>query len=210
MGDITQAVIIGSAIQILYIGTVAAGSNFPADDCLAGLIAIPRVEYWFIANAGHYYRRTYRCDGVSSINSEKRLTLYLCIWQISMLRRGNVSQIKLALSWQPTVLRFLYPISCTFLANMYGKDIINSFLNSVPGGWFTDLVAMAGGVASGARLCPHHFCYRQKELLPWFLSVISSLTQFSGIPVFGAAIFGLSAVLLISYYQNKKRSVRGW
>ena len=41
MGDVKQAVIIGAAVQILYIGLVAAGSNLPADDCLAGLIAIP-------------------------------------------------------------------------------------------------------------------------------------------------------------------------
>ena len=41
MGDVKQAIIIGAAVQILYIGLVAAGSNLPADDCLAGLIAIP-------------------------------------------------------------------------------------------------------------------------------------------------------------------------
>ena len=41
MGDLKQAIIIGAAVQILYIGLVAAGSNLPADDCLAGLIAIP-------------------------------------------------------------------------------------------------------------------------------------------------------------------------
>ena len=41
MGDVKQAVIIGAAVQILYIGLVAAGSNLPADDCLAGLIAVP-------------------------------------------------------------------------------------------------------------------------------------------------------------------------
>lgn len=41
MGDFTRAIVIGAAIQILYIGLVAAGSNLPADDCLAGLIAIP-------------------------------------------------------------------------------------------------------------------------------------------------------------------------
>ena len=41
LGDITAAIKIGAAIQLLYIGLVAAGSNLPADDCLAGLIAIP-------------------------------------------------------------------------------------------------------------------------------------------------------------------------
>ena len=39
MGDVKQAVIIGAAVQILYIGLVAAGSNLPADDCLAGGIS---------------------------------------------------------------------------------------------------------------------------------------------------------------------------
>ena len=30
MGDVKQAIIIGAAVQILYIGLVAAGSNLPA------------------------------------------------------------------------------------------------------------------------------------------------------------------------------------
>ncbi|WP_256364216.1 PTS sugar transporter subunit IIC [Sodalis-like endosymbiont of Proechinophthirus fluctus] len=41
IGDVTQAVIISAAIQILYIGLVVVDSNLPDDDCLAGLIAIP-------------------------------------------------------------------------------------------------------------------------------------------------------------------------
>ena len=41
MGDMTKAITIGAAVQILYIGLVAAGSNLPADDCLAGLVSIP-------------------------------------------------------------------------------------------------------------------------------------------------------------------------
>lgn len=41
MGNVSLAIQIGAAIQLLYIGLVAAGSNLPADDCLAGLIAIP-------------------------------------------------------------------------------------------------------------------------------------------------------------------------
>lgn len=80
MGDVTQAVIIGAAIQILYIGLVAAGSNLPADDCLAGLIATARLKHRSLAEAGYRYRGAGRGNGRLSRsiqeNRQRRLRAY--------------------------------------------------------------------------------------------------------------------------------------
>lgn len=99
MGDITQAVIIGSAIQILYIGLVAAGSNLPADDCLAGLIAIPlALNTGLSPTLAIAIAVPIGVMGVFLDQFRKRLTLYLCIWQISMLRRVMSVKLNFALS----------------------------------------------------------------------------------------------------------------
>ena len=40
-GDLPQAMIIAASIQMVYLGLVGNGGNLPADECLAGCIAIP-------------------------------------------------------------------------------------------------------------------------------------------------------------------------
>lgn len=41
MGDMGKAMVIGASIQLIYLGTVAAGGNQPTDPCLASYVAIP-------------------------------------------------------------------------------------------------------------------------------------------------------------------------
>ena len=41
MGDVPQAMMIGAAIELVYVGIISPGANVPADECLAGVIAIP-------------------------------------------------------------------------------------------------------------------------------------------------------------------------
>ena len=41
MGDMASAMIVGAAIQLIYLGVVAAGGNQPSDPCLASYVAIP-------------------------------------------------------------------------------------------------------------------------------------------------------------------------
>lgn len=41
MGNMTQAMIIGASLQLIYLGVIAAGGNQPSDPCLAAFIAIP-------------------------------------------------------------------------------------------------------------------------------------------------------------------------
>lgn len=41
MGNMTQAMIIGASLQLIYLGVISAGGNQPSDPCLAAYIAIP-------------------------------------------------------------------------------------------------------------------------------------------------------------------------
>lgn len=41
MGNMTQAMMIGASLQLIYLGVIAAGGNQPTDPCLAAYIAIP-------------------------------------------------------------------------------------------------------------------------------------------------------------------------
>ncbi|PKH20471.1 PTS sorbose transporter subunit IIC [Enterobacterales bacterium CwR94] len=205
MGDLTQAIIIGAAIQILYIGLVAAGSNLPADDCLAGLIAIPlALNTGLTPQLAVAIAVPVGVMGVFIDQFRKTINAFFAHLADKQAEEGNARGITLTAIVWPTLLGFFLRFPVPFLANLYGKDSINAFLDSVPE-WLIHGFSVAGGLLPALGFALTIFVIGKKSLLPWFF-IGYFLVQFSNIPVFGAAIFGLSAVLLIAHYQNKKEA----
>ncbi|WP_218571232.1 PTS mannose/fructose/sorbose/N-acetylgalactosamine transporter subunit IIC [Paenibacillus oralis] len=203
MGDVQQAMIIGAAVQILYIGLVAAGSNLPADDCLAGLIAIPiAIQSHLTPALAIAIAVPVGVMGVFVDQLRKTINVMFVHMADRYAEEGNTRKIVLASVVYPTALSFFFRFPIPFFAILYGADAVNSFMNSVPQ-WLVHGFSVAGGLLPALGFALTMFVIGKKELFPWFI-IGYFLVQFSGIPIIGAAIFGLCAVLLITYYNNKK------
>lgn len=203
MGDVKQAMIIGAAVQILYIGLVAAGSNLPADDCLAGLIAIPiAIQSGLTPALAIAIAVPVGVMGVFVDQLRKTINVMFVHMADRYAEEGNTREIVLASVVYPTALSFFFRFPIPFFAILYGADAVNSFMNSVPQ-WLIHGFSVAGGLLPALGFALTMFVIGKKELFPWFI-IGYFLVQFSGIPIIGAAIFGLCAVLLITYYNNKK------
>ena len=206
MGNVTQAIIIGAAVQILYIGLVAAGSNLPADDCLAGLIAIPiALKSGLSPELAIAIAVPVGVMGVFVDQLRKTINVVFVHMADKYALEGKTKQIVLCNILYPTLLSFFMRFPIPFLANMYGADAVKSFLETVPE-WITHGFSVAGGLLPALGFALTMFVIGRKELLPWFF-IGYFLIQFSGIPVIGAAIFGLCAILLITMYKRKSEVI---
>lgn len=203
MGDLKQAIIIGAAVQILYIGLVAAGSNLPADDCLAGLIAIP-----IALSAGMTTAQAITLAvpvgvlGVFLDQLRKTVNVIFVHMGDKYAEDGNARGIVVCNVLLPTILSFFMRFPVPFLANMYGANAVQNFMNSIPE-WLTHGFSVAGGLLPALGFALTLFVIGKKELLPlffigYFLVIISKIT------VFEAAIFGICVILLIMAFTNKK------
>lgn len=202
MGDVKQAVIIGAAVQILYIGLVAAGSNLPADDCLAGLIAIPiALKSGLSPELAVAIAVPVGVMGVFVDQLRKTINVIFVHMADKYAEKGNTRQITLCNVLYPTLLSFFMRFPIPFLANMYGADAVKSFMDIVPQ-WIIHGFSVAGGLLPALGFALTMFVIGRKELLPWFF-IGYFMIRFSGMPVIGAAIFGLCAVLLITMYKRK-------
>ena len=202
MGDVKQAVIIGAAVQILYIGLVAAGSNLPADDCLAGLIAIPiALKSGLSPELAIAIAVPVGVMGVFVDQLRKTINVIFVHMADKYAEEGNTRQITLCNVLYPTLLSFFMRFPIPFLANLYGADAVKSFMDTVPQ-WIIHGFSMAGGLLPALGFALTMFVIGRKELLPWFF-IGYFMIRFSGMPVIGAAIFGLCAVLLITMYKRK-------
>ncbi|MCP1224199.1 PTS sugar transporter subunit IIC [Sebaldella sp. S0638] len=202
MGDVKQAVIIGAAVQILYIGLVAAGSNLPADDCLAGLIAIPiALRSGLSPELAIAIAVPVGVMGVFVDQLRKTINVIFVHMADKYAEEGNTRQITLCNVLYPTLLSFFMRFPIPFLANLYGADAVKSFMDTVPQ-WIIHGFSVAGGLLPALGFALTMFVIGRKELLPWFF-IGYFMIRFSGMPVIGAAIFGLCAVLLITMYKRK-------
>ena len=202
MGDVKQAVIIGAAVQILYIGLVAAGSNLPADDCLAGLIAIPiALKSGLSPELAIAIAVPVGVMGVFVDQLRKTINVIFVHMADKYAEEGNTRQITLCNVLYPTLLSFFMHFPIPFLANLYGADAVKSFMDTVPQ-WIIHGFSVAGGLLPALGFALTMFVIGRKEMLPWFF-IGYFMIRFSGMPVIGAAIFGLCAVLLITMYKRK-------
>lgn len=115
---------------------------------------------------------------------------------------GNVKGIVVCNVILPTILSFFIRFPVPFLANMYGANAVQNFMNSIPE-WLTHGFSVAGGLLPALGFALTLFVIGKKELMPlffigYFLVIISKIT------VFEAAIFGICVILLIMAFTNKK------
>ena len=204
MGNVTEAVTIGAAVQIMYIGLVAAGSNLPADDCLASLVSIPIALQtgMDVTTAISLIAVPVGIMGVFIDQLRKTVNIVFVHMADKYAADGNYRQVNLCNFLYPLLLSFVMRFPIPFLANMYGADAVTAFMNSIPQ-WIINGFNVAGGLLPALGFALTMFVIGKKELLPWFF-IGYFLIQFSGIPVIGAAVFGVCAILLINGYRSGK------
>lgn len=115
---------------------------------------------------------------------------------------GNVKGIVVCNVILPTILSFFIRFPVPFLANMYGANAVQNFMNSIPE-WLTHGFSVAGGLLPALGFALTLFVIGKKELMPlffigYFLVIVSKIT------VFEAAIFRICVILLIMAFTNKK------
>lgn len=203
MGDFTRAIVIGAAIQILYIGLVAAGSNLPADDCLAGLIAIP------IAIASHLSPAVavtiavpVGVLGVFLDQFRKTINIVFVHMADRFADEGKPKQVVMSAIVYPTLLSFVYRFPVPFIANMYGAKAVTAFMDAIPE-WLTNGFGVMGGLLPALGFALTMFVIGDKKLLPWFF-IGFFIVAYLKLPVMGAAIICGCAILLISLAQGKR------
>ncbi len=207
LGDIPNAMKIGAAIEVMYVGMVAAGANIPADECLAGVIAIPiALKTGMDPQTAVVLAVPFGILGVFLDQLRRTINAAFVHKADEYAQQCNVKGIERCAILYPMMLGLILRFPPVFLANLYGPELVESFINAIPE-WILHGLSVAGGLLPAMGFAITVFVIGKNELIPFFI-IGFFLVKYLGINIMASAIFGTCIALLI-VLMNNENSKRG-
>lgn len=204
-GDVKTAMIIGANIQLVYLGIVAAGANIPADECLAGVIAIPlALKTGMNPETAVVLAVPFGLLGVFQDQIRRTLQATFVHWADDYALKGDAKGIEKCAMVYPFIFGFLLRFPVVFIANFFGADVVEKFLEMIPE-WLTHGLSVTGGVLPALGFAITLFIIGKKTYLPFFILGFF-LVQYLEIGVMAAAIFGTCIALLIVFMNPEGKT----
>ena len=203
MGNVPDAMRIGAALQMIYLGAIAPGGTLPSDEALASCITIP------IALAAHLEPEVavtlavpIGLLGVLIDNIKRTYHSYFVHQADKSAEEMDTKKMGRNEFWYPFFVSIpLRVIPCT-LALLFGTDAVAAFLNAIPA-WATHGLTVAGGLLPALGFATTLLVIGKRELIPYFI-IGFALVGYTGISTIGAAVFGVCVALLQSHFATKE------
>lgn len=145
MGDLSNALIIGCAISMMYVGLVAPGSEMPADMSLAGLIGIP-LALAIGADTGTAISIAvpFGVLGVFLNQLRRIINCHLARMSDKYALQGNTKGITACAIWWPLVINMVTKFPFAFAAVYFGADVVQAVIDMLPAFVMNGLSAAGG------------------------------------------------------------------
>lgn len=189
MGDVHKAIIIGANLELIYMGMIAPGANIPADEALAGCIAIPIA---LSTNMSPEMAVAFAVPfGILGVFLDQIRRTVNATW-VHMADRyaeeANVKGIVTAAWLWPALFQLPLRALPVAFATYYGADAVSAFISSVPR-WIIHGLEVTGGMLPALGFAITMMVIGRKNLLPYFIAGFFMI-KYANLPIMAAAIFG--------------------
>jgi D-glucosaminate-specific PTS system IIC component len=198
MGDLPRALMVGAALQAMYMGIIAPGANIPTDVSLATFFAVPMalvadltpemavvmaVPMGLFGVMLSYVRRTVNATWVHMADKFAAEADVAGVYRAAYLY---------PISWN--IARNLLEASIIIAATRFGPDVVDAFLNAVPA-WVTNGLQVTGGMLPALGFAITIMVIGRRNLIPYFIAGYFIAT-YSKLGIIAMAIFGVILALL--------------
>lgn len=204
MGDVQTGIIMGAAIQMLYIGLVTPGGAMPADVNFASWIGIPLA---MAAGAGTEFALALAVPlstlGVFAVYGLCAINLFFVHKQDAYIEKGELDKAaRIPIVGQITniVLRFI-PI---LVINYFGADLVTKLVEIMPL-WLTDILQIFANMLPlvGFMLLMRTLVKKDLDLIYFVLGfILVSVANIGMIPIVIAAL----VIAYLKYQTSEKEA----
>lgn len=200
-GDVSTGLIIGANIQLVYLGIIATGGNIPADQTLAGVIAIPiALQLGMDANTAVGLAVPFGILGVF-LDQIRRTSNSIWVQKADKLAAsGNDKQIFHCAFTYPAIFALVLRFIPVFIINLFGASAVTWAMEALPS-WVIGGFKVAGGILPAMGFAIIIMTIGNKRLMPFFFLGFFAVAYLK-INIMAAAIFG-TCIALLSYFSQK-------
>ncbi|WWR16716.1 PTS sugar transporter subunit IIC [Lachnospiraceae bacterium JLR.KK008] len=204
MGDVQTGIIMGAAIQMLYIGLVTPGGAMPADVNFASWIGIPLA---MAAGAGQEFALALAVPlstlGVFAVYGLCAINLFFVHKQDAYIDSGELDKAaRIPIIGQITniMLRF-FPI---LIINYFGADLVATLVEMMPV-WLTDILQIFANMLPlvGFMLLMRTLVKKDLDLIYFVLGFV--LVSVMGLGMIPIVIFAL-VIAYLKYQMSEKEA----
>lgn len=205
MGDISQAMIVTAALQMIYMGVFSPGGSMPAEPSIAAAIAVP------VALLGNLQAEAAIAVAVpvgllGSYLYQFRffINTFLGKYTDKAVENLNMRAIKNSIILLPTLASFLLFVPLVFVALYLGAPMIADVINALEGTAVIHILEVVGGGLAAIGIATTVYVIGRKDLLVFFFLAyfMSVVLQPLEITMVTYAIFGV--IIALIFVQSKK------
>lgn len=202
-GDVQNGLIIGGTIQLVYLGMIATGGNIPADQALAGIVAIPiALQTGLSAEMAVGVAVPFGVLGVFLDQLRRTSNSFWLHKADTDAANGDRKGIFHNAFTYPAIFSFVLRFVPVFVITMYGADAVTYLLNVMPE-WIITGLSVAGGILPAMGFAIIILTIGKKEIMPYFVLGFFAVA-YLGINVMAAAVFGGCIALLVMWKDDKE------
>ncbi|MEA4811278.1 MAG: PTS sugar transporter subunit IIC [Anaerolineaceae bacterium] len=191
LGKPTEGIIIGAAVQALYIGLVTPGLSMPGDINFAAWIGIPLA---IVSSSSPEYAVSLAVPlsflGVACVYLVVSVNVWFVHWQEKLVDQGKLD-LAINVPLVAQITNFLVRFVPIFLANYYGAGFISNLVKLIPN-WLGDIFLVLGKMlpAVGFGLLIKYMLNDKIEILYFLIGfLLISIFKMPIIPVVIIAVF---------------------
>ena len=199
MGDLPQAMKIGAALQMIYLGAIAPGGTLPSDEALAACITIPlALAAGLSPELAVPIAMPLGLLGVLIDNVKRAYHSYFVHGADVGAQEGNKKKMDFNEFWYPLLVSIPLRVLPVFLALLFGVDAIQAFLAALPA-WATNGLSVAGGLLPALGFAVTIMVIGKKEIFPYYILGFA-IAAYTGMNMIVLAVIALCVAILQSQY----------
>lgn len=200
-GDLATGIMLGAALETIYLSAVAVGANMPSDQALAACIAIPiALKTGMDINTAVALAVPFGILGAFMDNF--RRTVNAMWWHRA---QKHIDQLNFkALTFDavvgPTLVQFVIRFIPVFVVSYLGADAATGLIGAMPE-WLNHGLSVVGGMLPALGFTMAISIIGGRELIPFFV-IGFFIMQFAQLPLLLMAVFAACLALLHMTYTK--------
>lgn len=204
LGNLTQGIIIGAALEMAYIGVIEIGASVPQDMVSAGVLG---TIFAISTGKGISAALTFGLPLSMLVLLVQNLTyVFVCPLYVAKCdqyaRESNSHKLSMMAFWGGTIVNFVPSVILIMAAYSFGTGFASAAVKAIPQ-FVQDGLVVASGILPAFGFAMLIQQILRKEIIP-YLILGFALSSYLKMSVIGVAVIGI-AIIMIIYFNDKKQ-----